>query len=122
MDDSQRRFQILYGHVEGAFAYAVSWIRTEAGLHHRSFVFQADDSGWLWMNKRLLVAMPSDLPREAQRLWVSAQLAEGPNPVVVKLTQNTRYWGFRLDVVDWHWQGRRGDVITGTAGDEWPGR
>ena len=112
----------VYGHVTGAFAYAVSWIRTEGPLHHRSFVFQADDSGWLWMNKRLLVAMPSDLPREAQRLWVSAQLAKGANPVVVKLTQNARYWGFRLDVVDWHWQGRRGDVITGMAADGWPGK
>ena len=43
-----------------------------------------------------------------------------PNPVVVKLTQNAGYWGFRFDVVDWHWQGRRGDVITGAEAATWP--
>ena len=110
----------VYGVKGRAFAYAVTWISAEVALNHRSFTFQADDAGWLWANGHMLVILPFDLPREANRLWVSAGLKRGPNPVVVKLTQNQRYWGFRFDVVDWHWQGRRGDVITGAEADQWP--
>ena len=105
-----------------AFAYAVTWLNAEVNLNHRSFTFQVDDAGWLWVNGHTLVIMPFDLPREANRLWVSAGLKRGPNPVVVKLTQNQRYWGFRFGVVDWHWQGRRGDVVTGVEPDKWPGK
>jgi len=110
----------VYGFVEGAFAYAVTWVRADTRLHHRSFTFQGDDSGWLWINGRQIANLPVDLPREANRLWTSAALNLGPNPVVVKLTQNQRYWGFRLDVVDWHWQGRRGDVVRGMEPAAWP--
>jgi hypothetical protein len=39
---------------------------------------------------------------------------------VVKLTQNRMHWGFRFDVIDWHWQGRRGDVVTGVGPEAWP--
>ena len=69
---------------------------------------------------RFVTVLPVDLPREANRLWSSAHLETGISPVVVKLTQDRHYWGFRLDVVDWHWQGRRGDVITGAEAAEWP--
>ena len=110
----------VYGATGPAFAYAVTWIHAETALNHRSFIFQADDSGWLWVRGHRLVHLPVDLPREANRLWTSASLRRGPNPVVVKLTQNQRYWGFRFDVVDWHWQGRRGDVITGVEPEAWP--
>jgi len=112
--------QRVYGTVGSAFAYAVTWVNAQTSLHHRSFSFQADDSGWLWMNGDFIAALPVDLPREANRLWSSGSLRPGPNPVVVKLTQNRRYWGFRLEVVDWHWQGRRGDVITGVEAGRWP--
>lgn len=110
----------VYGATGPAFAYAVTWINAETALNHRSFIFQADDSGWLWVHGHRLVHLPVDLPREANRLWTSASLRRGPNPVVVKLAQNQRYWGFRFDVVDWHWQGRRGDVITGLEPEAWP--
>ncbi len=110
----------VYGRTGPAFCYAVTWLSAETRLHHRSFSFQVDDSGWLWINGDFVVALPVDLPREANRLWTSCRLNRGPNPVVVKLTQNQRYWGFRLDVVDWHWQGRRGDVITATEPAKWP--
>lgn len=103
----------VYGPVENAFAYATTWVNAEIALNHRSFNFQPDDSGWLWVNGHFLAEMPADLPREANRLWTSAKLEPGPNPVVIKLAQNRRYWGFRFDVIDWHWQGRRGDVIRG---------
>ncbi len=103
-----------------AFAYAVTWINAETTLHHRSFTFQADDSGWLWVNGHTAVQLPIDLPREANRLWTSVPLKKGINPAVIKLTQNKAYWGFRFDVVDWHWQGRRGDVITGAEPSVWP--
>ncbi len=110
----------VYGPTPPAFAYAATWIRAETNLHHRSFIFQCDDSGWLWMNGRVVASMPMDLPREAQRVWTSAILRKGLNPVVVKLTQHERYWAFRFDVVDWHYQGRRGDVITGVELEQWP--
>jgi len=113
--------QCVYGETKPAFAYAVTWINAETTLHHRSFTFQADDSGWLWVNGHRVVDLPIDLPREANRLWTSAPLSKGVNPVVVKLTQNQAYWGFRFDVIDWHWQGRRGDVVTGVAPNAWPG-
>lgn len=102
-----------------AFAYAVTWIQAQTRLHHRSFVFQSDDSAWLWINGHQAVRLTMDLPREAHRLWTSAPLNPGRNPVVIKLTQNQRYWGFRFDVVDWHWQGRRGDVIRGLEVEKW---
>lgn len=110
----------IYGDERPAFAYAVTWIHAETKLNHRSFSFQADDSGWLWINGHTAAHLPMDLPREAHRLWTSGPLSKGRNPVVVKLTQNQRYWGFRFDVVDWHWQGRRGDVVTGIEPDDWP--
>ena len=110
----------IFGHVNSAFAYAVTWVRAEIQLNHRSFSFQPDDSGWLWVNGHFLVELPIDLPREANRLWTSAKLKLGPNPVVVKITQNQRFWGFRFDVIDWHWQGRRGDVVTGLEPKNWP--
>jgi hypothetical protein len=110
----------VYGRTPPAFAYAVTWIEAEAELQHRSFTFQADDSGWLWVNGHVAVELPVDLPREANRLWTSVPLQKGLNPVVVKLTQNQMYWGFRFDVVDWHWQGRRGDTVTGAAPEAWP--
>ena len=110
----------VFGRTGPAYAYAVTWIHAETRLFHRSFSFQADDAGWLWVNGDVLVSLPMDLPKEANRLWSSARLNPGPNPVVVKLTQNQRYWGFRFDVIDWHWQGRRGDVITGLEPDRWP--
>jgi len=110
----------VYGATGPAFAYAVTWIRAERDLSHRSFNFQVDDSGWLWVNGRTIATLPVDLPREANRLWSSGTLGWGPNPVVVKVAQITAYWGFRFDVVDWHWQGRRGDVITGIEQAQWP--
>lgn len=110
----------VYGKVDSAFAYAVTWIQAETALNHRSFNFQPDDSGWLWVNGHILAELPIDLPREANRLWTSAKLDRGQNPVVVKLAQNQRYWGFRFDVIDWHWQGRRGDVIRGIPASDWP--
>jgi hypothetical protein len=110
----------VYGPTPPAFAYAVTWIQAETALNHRSFTFQADDSGWLWVNGHVAVELPVDLPREANRLWTSVPLQMGPNPVVVKLTQNQMYWGFRFDVIDWHWQGRRGDVVTGLEPAAWP--
>jgi len=110
----------VFGTAAPAFAYAVTWIHAETALNHRSFTFQADDSGWLWANGHTVAQLPLDLPREAHRIWTSAPLRKGPNPVVIKLTQNQRFWGFRFDVVDWHWQGRRGDVITGLDIAEWP--
>ncbi|MBT4816326.1 MAG: hypothetical protein HON70_11535 [Lentisphaerae bacterium] len=110
----------VYGDERPAFAYAVTWLQAETKLNHRSFSFQADDAGWLWINGHTVAHLSMDLPREAHRLWTSGPLDKGPNPVVVKLTQNQRYWGFRLDVVDWHWQGRRGDVVTGIAPASWP--
>jgi hypothetical protein len=110
----------VYGPVDSAFAYAVTWIQAETALNHRSFNFQPDDSGWLWVNGHILAELPIDLPREANRLWTSAKLKRGQNPVVVKLAQNQRYWGFRFDVIDWHWQGRRGDVIRGIPVADWP--
>ncbi len=110
----------LYGRRHFAFAYAVTWIQAQTRLRHRSFRFQADDAGWLWANGRFLAVLPVNVPREANRLWSSASLHPGSNPVVVKLTQNAGHWGFRFDVVDWHWQGRRGDVITGAEPATWP--
>lgn len=110
----------VYGRHQGAFAYAVTWIRAETTLQHRSFNFQCDDAGWLWLNGRFTAVLPVGLPREANRLWSSARLSFGLNPVVVKLTQTQHYWGFRFDVIDWHWQGRRGDIITGVTPDKWP--
>jgi len=112
----------VYDAAGPAFAYAVTWINAETNLHHRSFTCQIDDSGWAWVGGHTVASMPIDLPREAQRLWTSARLRKGPNPVVIKLTQNERYWGFRFDVVDWHYQGRRGDVITGLEPTRWPER
>jgi len=110
----------VYGPTPPAFAYAVTWIEADAQLNHRSFLFQADDSGWLWVSGHLAVELPVDLPREANRLWTSVPLHPGVNPVVVKLTQNQMYWGFRFDEVDWHWQGRRGDTLTGAEPEAWP--
>lgn len=110
----------VFGKTNSAWAYAVTWIRAGTRLQHRSFVFQADDSGWLWMNGATVAIQPLNLPREAQRLWCSAQLEPGANPVVVKVRQTDRYWGFRFDVVDWHWQGRRGDGIAGLEPEAWP--
>ena len=72
------------------------------------------------MGGRLVASMPLTLPRECNRLWTSTPLHRGPNPVVVKIAQGQRYWGFRFDVVDWHWQGRRGDVIRGADPADWP--
>ncbi len=112
----------VYGQVSTAFAYAVTWIQADFALNHRSFNFQPDDSGWLWVNGHFLAELPIDLPREANRLWTSAKLKRGQNPVVVKLAQNQRYWGFRFDVIDWHWQGRRGDVIRGIQRSNWPAK
>jgi len=112
----------VYGKTGPAFAYAVTWLHAETVLNHRSFTVQFDDSGWVWVNGHTLVTLPVDLPREAQRLWTSAPLKKGANPVVVKITQNQRYWGFRFDVVDWHWQGRRGDAVTGLEREAWPGQ
>jgi hypothetical protein len=112
--------QRVYGPTTLAYAYAVTWINAETLLNHRSFTFQADDSGWLWVNGHTAVELPIDLPREANRLWTSVPLQKGLNPVVVKLTQNQMYWGFRFDVIDWHWQGRRGDVVTGVEAEAWP--
>jgi len=110
----------IWGRTGPAWGYAVTWIRAETALQHRSFVFQADDSGWLWMNGALTAVQPVDLPREAHRLWGAARLRPGANPVVVRVEQTSRYWGFRFDVVDWHWQGRRGDVISGLEPEAWP--
>ena len=70
----------------------------------------------------IVAAVPVRLPKEANRLWTSAPLRRGLNPVVVKIAQGSGYWGFRLSVVDWHWQGRRGDVIYGAEPRAWPGR
>jgi len=110
----------VYGRTQNAFAYAVTWVRAETWLHHRSFTFSADDTACLWMGGRPVAVVPAPLPREANRLWSSARLEPDANPVVVKIAQGGRYWGFRLDVVDWHWQGRRGDVIYGVPAGEWP--
>jgi hypothetical protein len=110
----------VFGRTDSAFAYAVTWIDAETELHHRSFNFQGDDSGWCWVNGTTIAVLPVDLPKEANRLWSSAALHPGANAVVVKLTQNVHYWGFRFDVIDWHWQGRRGDVITGLDPEKWP--
>lgn len=110
----------VYGKSGPGFAYAVTWLNAETVLNHRSFTVQLDDSGWVWVNGHRVITLPVDLPREAQRLWTSAPLKKGANAVVVKITQNQRYWGFRFDVVDWHWQGRRGDVVTGLGTDAWP--
>ena len=110
----------VYGPTTSAYVYAVTWINAETPLNHRSFTFQADDSGWLWVNGHTGVELPIDLPREAKRLWTSVPLQKGLNPVVVKLTQNQMYWGFRFAVIDWHWQGRRGDIVTGTPPEAWP--
>ena len=112
----------VFGRLNGVFAYGVTWIHAEGRLRHRSFNFQVDDAGWLWVNGRFVAVLPVNLPREANRLWTSARLDAGLNPVVVKATQTDHYWGFRFDVIDWHWQGRRGDVITGTEADRWPRR
>jgi len=111
----------VFGRKGRTFAYAVTWIQAEKQLRHRSFNFQADDAGWLWVNGRFLAVLPVSVPKEANRLWSSALLEKGRNPVVVKLTQDRGYWGFRFDVIDWHWQGRRGDVITGLEVADWPG-
>jgi hypothetical protein len=83
---------------------------------------QADDAAWLWVNGQFLVHLPVDLPREANRLWTSGALRRGPNPVVIKIHQARYYWGYRLDVLHWHWHGRRGDVITGLDPERWPNR
>ena len=77
----------VYGKASYAFAYAVTWVNAQRPLGHRSFCFQADDRGWVWANRRFLAILPVDLPREANRLWTSAALKRGPNPVVVKLMQ-----------------------------------
>ena len=110
----------VFGRTQNAFAYAVTWIRAETRLHHRSFVFQADDTASLWIGGRPVASMPATLPKEANRLWSSAALRPGLNPVVIRIAQGSRYWGFRFAVVDWHWQGRRGDVIRGADPSEWP--
>jgi hypothetical protein len=110
----------VYGPVRGALAYAVTWIGSSHSISRRILSFQADDAGWLWVNGCRLVELPMDLPREANRLWTSGPLRRGPNPVVVKLTQDRFYWGFRFDVVDWHWHGRRRYVIAGMEPDAWP--
>lgn len=112
----------VYGPSHDCFAYAVTWIQAETSLQHRSFGFQADDSAWLWMSGEFVVTLPANLPREANRLWSSARLDPGPNPVAVKISQRNGYWGFRFDVVDWHWQGRRGDVVSGLEPAGWPRR
>ena len=110
----------VFGRTNSGVAYAVTWIQAQTELRHRSFVFAGDDAGWLWINDSFIAVLPVDLPREANRLWSSARLAPGANPVAVKLYQQGRYWGFRFDVVDWHWQGRRGDLITALEPAAWP--
>lgn len=112
----------VFGDQHSAFAYAVTFIRAETLLRHRSFEFQADDAGWLWMDGETVAVAPVNLPKEANRLWSSALLSPGANPVVVKTLQTGAYWGFRVDVIDWHWQGRRGDVIRGLEPADWPDR
>jgi hypothetical protein len=115
----------VFGHAHNVWAYAVTWLQAELppegnALRHRSFSFQADDTASLWINNRLVTLLPVRLPKEANRLWSSASLQTGLNPVVIKIAQGTHYWGFRLDVVDWHWQGRRGDVIRWPPAAKWP--
>jgi len=113
----------VYGPIEAAFAYAVTWLQSATSTSRRMFSFQADDAGWLWMNGCFLVQLPVDLPREANRLWTSGPLRHGPNPVVVKLTQASYYWGFGLGVVHWQWHARRRwGAITGIEPDQWPRR
>ncbi len=114
----------VYGPTENAFAYAVTWVQARSSTSRRLLSLQADDAAWLWVNGCLLVQMPMELPKEANRLWVSSPLRRGPNPVAIKLTQAKRYWGFHFGVVRWHWQGRKGshDVLTGLEPDQWPGR
>lgn len=105
--------KLVYGPTNNAYCYATTWISAETHLDHRSFMFSADDGAWLWMNGKKIVELPVSLPKEANRLWTSAKLNRGENPIVIKLVQYARYWGFSLSVVNWHWQGRRGDTITG---------
>jgi len=116
--------QKVYGPTEDSFAYAVTWLNARHSTSRRLLSLQADDATWLWVNGFFLVQMPMELPKEANRLWTSAVLRRGPNPVVLKLTQAKRYWGFHFDVVRWHWQGRKGsyDVLTGLEPGQWPGR
>ncbi|MHC4248716.1 MAG: hypothetical protein ACYS9X_06260 [Planctomycetota bacterium] len=109
-----------FGPRRNCFAFAVTWVLAETRLNHRSFTLSADDTASLWMGGRLVASMPLTLPKECNRLWTSTPLRRGPNPVVVKIAQGARYWGFRFDVVDWHWQGRRGDVIRGADPADWP--
>ncbi|MHC5053951.1 MAG: hypothetical protein ACYTKD_04460 [Planctomycetota bacterium] len=109
----------VFGPRRNCFAYAVTWVLAETRLNHRSFTLSADDTASLWMGGRLVASMPLSLPKECNRLWTSTPLRRGPNPVVVKIAQGPRYWGFRFDVVDWHWQGRRGDVIRGADPADW---
>ena len=79
--------QKVFGRQSFRFAYAVTWIVAEERLQHRSFGFQADDAGWIWVNGQFIAKLPVNVPREANRLWSSARLSPGLNPVVIKLTQ-----------------------------------
>lgn len=116
--------QKVYGKAENVFAYAVTWLDSRAASSRRLVSLQADDAAWLWVNGSFLVQLPTELPREANRLWTSGPLRRGANPVVIKLTQSKGYWGFQFEIVNWHWQGRKGrhDVITGLEPNQWPRR
>ena len=116
--------QKVYGLKEYVCAYAVTWLDSRSSASRRLVSLQADDAAWLWVNGSFLVQMPMELPREANRLWTSGALRRGPNPVVIKLTQARAYWAFHFEIVDWHWQGRKGphDRITGLDPAQWPGR
>ncbi|MFW6162654.1 MAG: hypothetical protein ACODAJ_07770, partial [Planctomycetota bacterium] len=81
----------VFGPTEHAFAYAVTWLDSRHGLSRRLLSLQADDATWLWVNGAFLVQMPMELPKEGNRLWTSARLRRGPNPVVLKLTQAKAY-------------------------------
>ncbi len=109
----------VYGPRENVYAYAVTWLRSGASFNHRLFLFQADDTGAMWINGHLVALMPMRLGKEHNKIWNSSPLHRGLNPVVVKVAQAKVYWGFRVDAEDWRAVHRPGGFMHWAEPSEW---
>ncbi len=88
-----------YDHADFKVAYAYCRIDSDR-RQTAGFFFGSDDGGKVWINGELVHSIYAGrrlLPREDH---FTAELNEGPNTVLVKITDRVWSWGFVLEVLE----------------------
>ena len=84
---------------EKVCAYALCYVNSPVG-QPAQLRFGSNDAGKVWVGGRLVLDYPREGAAELDRDIVPIRLPKGTTPVLVKVTNNLRKWGFVFRLTD----------------------